>query len=216
MSGAPEEPKGFSFSIIDTWKLKLPSVYLALPPEFINHVGGVVIAWGMFDKAFEDFLTAVLAHTGNAYKGWQFFSFEQRRGIFETELPLCFAEAPTIMALLKDLIADSYPLQIKRNVLVHGTITLQINPERPLLIATGKYKKQEITETFTSDQIDDFYYAIIHLAGRMAQFVRPDAVGFVPPLPSTEISLLQAVLSKNPTPQSKLSMISARPRPSPE
>jgi hypothetical protein len=207
-------PSGYSLSIIDTWKLKLPSVYLALPAEFINHVGGIVIAWGMFDKAFEDFLTAILAHTGSIYKGWQFFSFEQRRGIFETEFPLCFSNAPTVMTLLSALIADSYPLQIKRNVLVHGSITLQINPERPLLIAIGEHKKQPVTETFTTDQIDDLYYAILHLAGRMAQFVRPEMVGFVPPLPSHEISLLQDVLSKNPTPRSIVSMISGLPRPS--
>jgi hypothetical protein len=64
------------------------------------------------------------------------------------------------------------------------------------LIAQGVFKKQPIIETFTTETINDFYYDVLHLAGRMVEFARPDAAEYVPPLPSQEISLLQAVLSK--------------------
>jgi hypothetical protein len=117
----PEEPKGVSFSIIDTWKLKLPSVYLALPPDFINNVGGIVIAWGMFEKAFEDLLASMLLQTGNANKGWQNFSFEQKRGMFLAELPLCFEQEPELIGRLTALVAETHALQIKRNVHARST-----------------------------------------------------------------------------------------------
>jgi hypothetical protein len=210
---APKDsiPEGISLAIIDTWKLKLPSVYIALPPEFLNHVGGIVIAWGMFEKSFEDFLSAMIAESGNVYKGWQFFSFEQKRGIFD-ETKLCFSQCPVILASLSALMEDTKPQQIKRNVLVHGTIVLKIEAAIPSLMATGRHKGQEVTETFTKDSIDDLYYEIIHAAGRMHQFVNPDLNPFVPPLPSPEISILQAVLSKSPNARSRASMIS-RPAP---
>jgi hypothetical protein len=165
MSDSSEIPKGIDVTIIDTWKIKLPSVYIALPPEFINHVGGIVIAWGMFEKAFEDFLAAMIAETGNAYKGWQFFSLEQKRGIFEVESKLCFSKCPVILTGLTALMEDTKPLQIKRNVLVHGSIILKIADGNPSLIATGSHKKQEVIEEFTKDSIDDLYYEIIHAAG---------------------------------------------------
>jgi|SRR5450631_3926644 len=192
----PEEPKGVSFSIIDTWKLKLPSVYLALPPDFINNVGGIVIAWGMFEKAFEDLLASMLLQTGNANKGWQNFSFEQKRGMFLAELPLCFEQEPELIGRLTALVAETHALQIKRNVLVHGQLTVRLASGLAELIAQGVFKKQPIIETFTTETINDFYYDVLHLAGRMVEFARPDAAEYVPPLPSQEISLLQAVLSK--------------------
>src|SRR5258708_4667818 len=184
MSDVPDPekaiPEGIPLTIIDTWKLKLPSVYIALPSEFLNHVGGIVIAWGMFEKSFEDLLAAMIAESGNVYKGWQFFSFEQKRGIFELEAKLCFSQCPVILASLFALMEDTKPLQIKRNVLVHGTIVLKIEAAIPLLMATGRHKGQEVTETFTKDSIDDLYYEILHAAGRMHQFVNPDLSPFVP------------------------------------
>jgi hypothetical protein len=204
---------GISLTIIDTWKVKLPSVYIALPPEFINHVGGVVIAWGLFEKAFEDFLTAMIAETGNIYKGWQFFSLEQKRGIFEDEMTQCFSTCTDILFRLSTLMADTKSLQAKRNVLVHGQIALKIDGMVPSLIAT-RNKGQEATETFTKDGIDDLYYQIIYAAGRMNQFLFPEDVPFLPPLSLPDKSRLLTVLSKNPTPRSKPSMISRQHLPS--
>jgi hypothetical protein len=197
-------------TIIDTWKVKLPSVYIALPAEFLNHVGGVVIAWGMFEQAFVDFLAAMIAETGNAHKGWQFFSFERKRGIFEAEMALCFSKSHDVLARLSKLMKDTIPLQIKRNVLVHGQITLKIDGMEPSLIARGTHKRQEVIETFTKDGIDDLYYEIIHVAGRMNQLLFPTAGPVFPPLSLPEMSILQSVLAKNPTPQSKLSMITGQ------
>jgi hypothetical protein len=207
-------PEGISLTIIDAWKLKLPSVYIALPAEFLNHVGGIVIAWGMFEKSFEDLLAAMIAESGNAYKGWQFFSFEQKRGIFELETKLCFSKCPVILASVSALMEDTKPLQIKRNVLVHGAIVLKIEAAIPSLVATGRHKGQEVIESFTKDSIDDLYYEILHAAGRMHQFVNPDLSPFVPPLPLPEISILQAALSKSPNARSRASMISRPPPPS--
>jgi len=213
MSDAPDGPKDVSLSIIDTWKVKLPSAYLALPPEFINHVGGIVIAWGMFEKALEDLLTAMLIETGATYKGWQYFSFEQKRGIFETEKPKCFENCPELLTRLTAIFVDAANGQIKRNVLVHGVITLHLDKGVASLVAKGEYKKRQIEERFTTDQINDLYYEVLHIAGRMMQFVRSESVEFVPPLPSLERSRLQDVLSKNPAPRSILTMISHLPRP---
>jgi hypothetical protein len=206
--------EGISLTVIDTWKVKLPSVYIALPQEFINHVGGVVIAWGLFEKAFEDFLTAMIAETGNTYGGWQFFSLEQKRGIFEREMKQCFSACTDILFRLSTLMADTKPLQVKRNALVHGQIVLKIDSMVPSLIVTSRKKGQETAETFTKDGIDDLYYQIIHAAGRMNLFLFPEDVQFLPPLSLSDRSRLLTVLSRNPTPRSKLSMISHLHRPS--
>src|SRR5260370_18975801 len=76
-------------------------------------------------RSFEDFLAAMIAESGNVYKGWQFFSFEQKRGIFD-ETKLCFSQCPVILASLSALMEDTKPQQIKHNVLVPGTTVLKI------------------------------------------------------------------------------------------
>lgn len=177
-----------------------------------------MIAWGIFDSAFVGLLTAMLRHAGTeaGYKGWEHFSFDRRLALFNDELSACFSHAPDLMARLTALSADSEPLQIKRNVLVHGQIALQIGPhEEPRLTAVGRHRGRQIIETFSTDQIDDLYYEIIHLAGRMVGFIWPDRVAWEPPLPSQDKSALLDVLSKNPNLPSTVSTVSGLRRPSP-
>jgi hypothetical protein len=211
----PLQPQGVPMSIIDTWKLKLPSIYLFLPSELINHVGGVVVAWGVFEQVFSDFLDVMMAETGNSYKGLRFLSFEQKCGIFRLEMAKCFFGNSDLLARLSQLLDDSLPLQVKRNVLVHGQISLKIDHDVTSIVAKGEHKKREVVEVFTKDAIDDLYYEIIHAAGRMAQVRSPDRAPFVPPLALPDISRLQDVLSRNPHPHSTISMIAHPPPPSP-
>jgi len=213
MSETPKDvPKsaGVGFTIVDIQKVKLPSVYIMLPPELINEVGGIVVAWGMFEQSFIDMLGAMIAENGSVYKApWKFYSFDQRRLMFKAEAEKCFAQNPAILARLLEIMDYSQPLQIKRNTLVHGKLTLRVGgPEGPAIIAKGEHKKREVVETLTKDEINDLYYEIIHAAGLMAQFAMGGIIPFSPPLSSPDILRLRAVLSKSPTPPTKTSMIS--------
>jgi len=209
----PEQPlaEEVVLTVIDLWKLRTPSIYIPLPPELISHVGGVVIAWGMFEKALEFFLTAVLHETAKTYKGWQRFSLTQRCEILRTEAAVCFADCADLLGRLFAFMDDIEPLQIKRNALVHGTLSLQLIPVA--LIATYQHQGQPIQITLTKDQIDDLYYELIYLAGRMNQFSDPATVSFEPPLSSPDKSRLLDVLSRNPLPPSNPSMIARPPAP---
>ena len=162
----PETPKGgakpadVGFTIIDTHKVKLPSVYIMLPPEIIGELGGIVVAWGLFEQSFMDFLGAVIAENGTTHKRpWKFFPFDKRREMFEAEAAKCFASEPDILSRLTLLMDQTKPLQIKRNLLVHGSFVLRIDAD-PAIIVKGEHKKQEVTETFTRGGVNDLYYEI--------------------------------------------------------
>src|SRR5262249_13845532 len=149
-----DEKKGdIPLTIIDLWKLKLPSVYIMLPPEFVGQLGAITIAWGQFDKAFNTLIDVMRVYTGNIYKGLKFFNLEQRVGIFEKEAAHCFSDSTEILQHISKLIEDIKALQIARNALVHGRITLRIDDEGPALIVKHEYKNQSFDQTFNMDAI---------------------------------------------------------------
>lgn len=196
-----ETPKSLEIpmSVIDTWKLKRPSVYILLPPDLISLVGHITLAWGMFEKALNHFLAAVLATNATTIKGkWERYSLDQRCGMLRDESAICFSATPDLLARLISILDDVEPMQIRRNALVHGRITLSINAEAAIA-AEYEHRNQAINLTFTKVQLDDLYYEVIHLAGRMAQFTYPHFAPFVPPPSSQDISRLQVVLSNSPT-----------------
>lgn len=206
-SSNSEAATSIALTIIDRQKLRLPSVYVALPPEFVSNLGGVIIAWGMFEQSFKSFLEAMIRKTGSIFSGWEYSSFERQHRIFNQELRTCFDGYPNIVEGLSRILDESLPLQIKRNVLTHGKLEINFNNAQPQIIARGRHKKLDFVDVFTTDSIDNFYYELIHLAGRMRMFVSPMGLSFSPPLSSEEISALKDFLIKNLHSHSIQSMI---------
>lgn len=206
MSDTLDDKKSVHFPIIDTWKIKSPSVYIALPPDLINHVGYVTLGWGIFEKALNRLLFGVLATNAVTVKhNWQRFGLDQRCALLRDEAPVCFAENPDLLGRLMAVMDDIEPLQLQRNALVHGQITLMLSLE-PAITADYEHRNKLVKLTLTEDQINTLYYEVIHLAGRMAQFAYPQMTPFAPPLSSQDMSRLQDVLSNSPPPQSIPSM----------
>jgi hypothetical protein len=209
----PESPSiSTDLNIIDLKKTRLPSLYLALPPQFINHVGSIVIAWGMFENSFQEFLGAMIAANGARHPGWQYFKFEQKHDIFGQEVARSFSENAGVRDGLARILQDSLPLQIRRNLLAHGRIQLVVSNAGPGLVARGRYKKQDLVETFTTETISDLYYDTLHLGGRMREFVSPAGQSF-PTFSSNDRSSLLAFLEKNLLAPSIQSMLLPLPRP---
>lgn len=203
MSDNPSESRGVDFSIIDTHKLKRPFHILSLPPAYFSEIGKVATAWGTFDTIFEAFLVALLSAAG-PQAGWKGLTFRKKRILFTDRMKIALARCPTARAQLHSVLDDIEPLYKKRNLAVHGRMLTRIEvfdrddgtkEVRTRLVCKGYYKGAEVQEVFTIDELDDLFYEIAHLNGRLNRV----ALGFPDHAPeaSPEIQTLRDFLSNN-------------------
>ena len=166
MGNDPTDKKDFidlgaiAINLAKSW---IPMAYPLLPPEFIPFLAQIAIIWGMFENGFEEILATMFVANGQEAKGWQFFSFEQKQKLFKKEMKQIFwPYHPMIYLHLKLMLDDALRLQIRRNLLLHGKITIEVagtdivsdDRLRVSLIATGRRKKQTLTEKFNIDRIE--------------------------------------------------------------
>jgi len=78
------------------------------------------------------------------------------------------------------ILANAQAIQISRNLLLHGKIVIEIRTQEDVelppdvaIVVTGRRKKTEIVRRFTLSDLEDLSFDLMHLAGRMQQFVRP-------------------------------------------
>ena len=190
MSGNPIDrdrvPAALAFVIPIGPKLRRPSTFVTLPPEFLSYLGQIAVLWGMFETSFEELLEALLKANVYDEKRWQGFSFEQKVELFKRELKKLFWCYPRISLYISQIINDAKSLQAKRNLLLHGNLIIEIKtkddvyqPPDIAIVAVGRRKKQKIVERFTLEVIENLFFDLCHLGGRMAEFAHPSEK-FVP------------------------------------
>ena len=91
----------------------------------------------------------------------------------------------------------------KRNLLAHGHLMTEITPAKlttsgkaeAKLIAIGRLNGREVQEKFTADELDDLYYELAHLLGKIVAV----STGHRRErgMSSQDISLLRAFLATN-------------------
>lgn len=169
---------------INLAKMRIPMAYPVLPPEFIPFLAQIAIIWGMFENGFEEILATMFRVNGQEAKAWQFFSFEQKQKLFKKEMRRIFwPYNPMIYLHLKAILDDALRLQIRRNLLLHGKIIIEVagtdtvsdDRLRVSLIATGRRKKQILIEKFNIDSIESLFCDLAHITGRIKEFAQPDA-----------------------------------------
>jgi len=184
--------------IIDTHKLKSPSYLGLLPPEFYPLIGKVVTIWGIFETVFDSLLEALIKANGTSSKPMA-TSFRKRRSRFREEAALALADMPTILSWCNEMLDTTEKLYVKRNLVAHGHYIFESKHNRdgaPIvsIIVTGRLNGREIKDQFTPDQLDDLYYDLAHLCGKIVAVVTPRQERG---MSSSDISKLQAFLSTN-------------------
>jgi hypothetical protein len=198
MTDAPVPPFQISSIIIDRWKLRNPSALLLIPAEFPAEIGKVTFAWSFFETAFEGGLEAFTAAHAIPEDKWRGWSFRRRRTLFRELLGKTFGDCPNVLAYGEEIATASEPLYLKRNLVVHGRLQFEFvsGPDGQLvkLACSGRQNRRLVRESFTKDELDDLFYEIAHLMGRLNCLLTGD-IGLPPTSPETP--KLRAFLETN-------------------
>jgi hypothetical protein len=200
MAETPPERFEVTSIIIDRFKLKQPSFIPLLPDEFFPAIGKVAVMWGHLETIFEGLLTALADAEGLKEADWRFLNFRKKRTklreLWETHLsPLCPQITQHLDLLLGELDA---PYQ-RRNLAVHGQMMIEFGAVDgkgvAKLVCTGRYNGKQLKESFTANDLDDLFYQIANLTGRLTLIAQGHPWKFSTSTP--EKSFLQDFLSKH-------------------
>ena len=161
---------------LDTSRAQSPSAPLAIPDRFCAPIGRIVATWGQFEAQFIDFLEAMIEQNGTQSTQTPRF-FRKRVQRFRNEMKLCFAPLPGLLDYLESLLTDATDLQWQRNVVAHGVYTSLVHVKKAAnspsvfvdvkMEATGVQNGKPVTLTLDKEGLENLYYKIAHLAGRM-------------------------------------------------
>lgn len=179
-------------------KLKFPANPPPFPPEFYPLIGIIALAWGMYDVLFNRLLAALLDATGDTTEPrWRTANYRRRRGLCHKNIRTYFSAEPRLKNYLETLLDESADIHNKRNAIIHGTIACQLLPTSPpqvCLVTEAKHNGRSVVMTFTADELESIGYDIMHLNGRLNLTFQNPVQG----LSSSDISSLQALLSRSP------------------
>ena len=221
-SAMSDDPPGIPHTFpYDPAKARTPFTPFMIPDAFVPYLAQVAVLWGAFENDFEAFLQALFSANKTEPKGWRFWSFEQKNGFFLDQSRALFVSHPTALEHLTRISTDATPLQIKRNVLLHGHIWLKIITDEAAnptvsLEATGRRKGRIIVENFTLDVLENLYFDLCHLNGRVTEFRRVDPDKSFPDVASPDRRFLLDFLFANHPAHSKPPTHPPPPRSFPE
>lgn len=170
----PVQPNAIPLTIIDTYKIKQPFLIPLLPEVFQPLIGRILISWSVFEVMFDDFL-GVLKDANNTTLTVSGSSFRKRKQRFRQEMLVAFAEMPDVIRYCNNILEDSESPYMKRNLVAHGRLETSfrtIDDNGSLrseirLHCRGQYRGKEIIREFSSDELDDVFYELGHLSGRL-------------------------------------------------
>lgn len=219
---------GFDGPSINLQKAKLPMTWATVPSEALPFLAQIAVLWGSYERDMHDCVAALLRHRPHPDYGTdpKRLGFSARNDLMRDQSAVVMQGRPELLRHFRKMFEDGANLHAKRNVLLHGRITLVIKirqdselgiPKAQFSIeARGMHKGKERRMLFNTEKLEDMYYDIGHLAARMQNVVnisRPGSAA-VAPFPSADISFLQGLLPYNSPRQSNLPKRRSRPEPS--
>jgi hypothetical protein len=196
-----------------------PTTFLMLPNEFMLLISQIALLWGGFENDFGSVLAVMLRANGLDDAIARGISFENKADLLRKECKKLFESQPAILNHIQQIIDSAKTIQIKRNLLLHGSLVIQITTKEDMtqppdvtIFARGRRKKQNIIEKFTQADIENLAADLGHLAARMAQFKRPP-VDFLPDLSLQDRSFLLGLLHQHRPPPATPPTHEGRPIP---
>jgi len=109
---------------------------------------------------------------------------------------------PLVALHLQSILTDAIDLQKRRNLLLHGHLTLRAYTKwiegeptaKPTIVATSQKKGNIISEEFDVGAVENLYYALANLSGRINRFAHPIRYDQFPHFSLQDISFLQEFL----------------------
>lgn len=189
----PPVPPGAISYTFNVDKLQLPFSFPPVPPTFFPLVGSIAIIWGDFELAVDELIVALLNATGIDEPRWRFKSFRERRRLLIRGVKQQFPVHNTIVEYYTRILDDASNIMWKRNALVHGKYVASIRNDRDgkfthFITVNGTQNGKEIELSGTLDQIEDIYYEVGHINGRLREMLDTPAACSLPDAEKTVIS----------------------------
>lgn len=189
---------------IDMRRAKSPMSPLPVPDRFCAVIGRILATWGQFETHFDEFLTALLKANGTGVEA-PTVRFRDRIKRFRQEMRTALSALPGSQSVLNATLDDAVGTYDDRNLLAHGMYECEahvfqsetdIEPSATVtLIAKGHKKRQPIEGRYSYDDLNDLYYRVAHIAGRMRGCCLPDQITEL--VPSEEKPPLRMFIDAN-------------------
>lgn len=205
----------------DKTRVKQPFSAVPIPDDYCGWIGKVTVTWSILESRIDDLITALLADTAiTPPERWERTNFKKRKTLCKDLAVSAFNAEPGILSEIRWILGEAADLHWRRNFIVHGHLQSKLHFRPPVvsgsylgkpridleLTATSRHNGKQVSLTWTTRGMEDLFYAVGHVHGRLVQLTSPDDL---PPLLSSgEKSRLRAFLldshpnlPKPPTPE---------------
>jgi hypothetical protein len=159
---------------LDAAKAKQPSLAPWIPEEYAAVIGKLALTMGWLEHDLVALLATIETCNGAPSAPIPMGLGRRIKRLKMSLLGVSLAKAPSLVCYVRSLVERIEDQEWKRNFLIHGKMKAVLKArvvegKRPeidsLLEVTARHHKRLVTETFTSDQIDDVYHEAAHLWG---------------------------------------------------
>lgn len=169
---------------IDPSKIIDPFDTFPIDDLFYRHTGMIALTWSRVESQLNSLILA-LQKSQNVPQIVEKTSFKKRKELCKSLGELAFKIHPSIFNELFGILADAADLQWKRNFVLHGEIRNELEAVgeakiKSTLFATSTYNNSEITLSFSVNDLENLFYRIANVSGRLCRFsaIDSDIPGF--------------------------------------
>ncbi len=163
------------FGPVNEMKQILPSSRPPIPWEFYPIIGQITAVWGSFEVRLDLVIGWLIKETGKTLNHDPTrLNFRKRKELCKDLILLRFGASPAIPKFLTDVLSDAADLHWRRNLIVHGAISMvcefvNVAPPRLrfMLRAEGRHNGKNLSQDYSFDNLENLYYKIAHLHGRL-------------------------------------------------
>jgi hypothetical protein len=178
-----------AISIMSYDKKRAPTPFRAVPiPDiFCPWIGKIAVTWSFFENAFDNYIIALAKSNGGPPEiEWARQNFRKRNSLFRKLCRSVFADRPVLTERLCSISTDAKNVQWQRNFILHGKLrsTLRAVHKNPqlsdlrieaTLFARSHHNRQDTTLSFDEKGLEDLFYKIAHVSGRLEEMATLDA-----------------------------------------
>jgi len=170
------EPMILEMAPVDTRRIKKPSSLFSAPINFLIPAGRVVLSWSGVEQSMDRLIARMLIVVGQPEPGWEHRNFRKRKKLFRDLVKIAFHDNSFLESYALEIMNDAATLYWKRNVITHGKIIMEMarSTREIRLIATGKHNGKAVSIRVLPDELEQIFYDIAHVNGRLSQFLRGD------------------------------------------
>lgn len=173
----------------DKTRCKSPIFSVPLHESFAPHIAHCLLLWGRSEIMLRRILSVMVELTDSEKPH---ISMQKQISAFLNLTPVCFEGHDELIEHLITMGKDIREKSVARNLLAHGDMVA--NMPGNTITLTGRHRGKDIQQEFTTQDVEQLFYDISHIAGRLLYLSHPKLIRddhYWPQIPLRSIQLLQ-------------------------